>query len=88
MNPALAPTRGYLSIPVAGELFVGTESNLKFTNFIYPAEVTGGELRTFLHPSINGADFMEALGGDQYLRTDHSDQYSFVMGDGLGNRVS
>jgi len=71
MNPALAPTRGYLSIPVAGEVFLGTESNLKFTNFIYPAlENSDGKLRTFLHPSINGADFLETLGGDQYLRTD------------------
>lgn len=70
MNPALAPTRGYLSIPIAGEVYVGTESNLKFTNFIYPSLTTGGNLRTFLHPSINGDDFIESLGGDQFLRTD------------------
>lgn len=70
MNPALAPTRGYLSLPVAGELFVGTESNLQFTNFIYPAVETNGPLVTFLHPSVDGAEFLEALNGDQYLRTD------------------
>jgi len=71
MNPALAPTRGYLSIPIAGELYLGTESNLKFTNFMFPAvEGSGGKLITFLHPSVNGADFVENLGGDQYLRTD------------------
>lgn len=69
MNPALAPTRGYLSIPVAGEVFLGTESNLKFTNFIYPSLVQGGKLRTFLHPSIDGGDFLETLSGDQFLRT-------------------
>jgi len=70
MNPALAPTRGYLSIPVAGELFVGTESNLKLTNFIFPAlEGSDGLPMTFLSPSINGADFVESLGGDQFLRT-------------------
>lgn len=71
MNPALAPTRGYLSIPVAGELFVGTESNIKLTNFIYPAiSTSGGKPITFLNQSINAADFMESLGGDQFLRTD------------------
>jgi hypothetical protein len=70
LNPALAPTRGYLSLPVAGEVFVGLESNLKLPNFIYPAnETSGGKLRTFLHPSISGAEFLESLGGDQYLRT-------------------
>ena len=70
MNPALAPTRGYLSIPVAGELFLGLESNLKLPNFLYPAlPGSDGQLRTFLHPSISGADFLESLGGDQFLNT-------------------
>ena len=70
MNPALAPTRGYLSLPVLGELYVGTESNLKLTNFLYPS-ITGpdGKPITFLDRSINGADFLETLGGDQFLRT-------------------
>ncbi|HET9570207.1 MAG TPA: DUF5723 family protein [Bacteroidales bacterium] len=71
MNPALAPTRGYLSIPVAGELYIGTESNIKLTNFIYPATSTsGGKPVTFLNRSVNSADFMESLEGDQFLRTD------------------
>jgi hypothetical protein len=71
MNPALAPTRGYLSIPVAGEIFVNTESNIKLTNFIYPAiSTSGGKPITFLNESVNGADFMESLGGDQFLKTD------------------
>jgi len=71
MNPALAPTRGYFSLPVLGELYVGTESNLKLTNFIYPAIATsGGKPITFLNETINSSDFMESLGGDQFLRTD------------------
>lgn len=71
MNPALAPVRGYLSIPVLGEVFLGTESNLKFTNFMFPAIAgSDGKLITFLHPSINGDDFVESLSGDQFLRTD------------------
>jgi hypothetical protein len=70
MNPALAPTRGYLSIPALGELYVGLESNLKLPNFIYPAiPSSDGKPITFLNSSINGADFLETLGGDQFLKT-------------------
>lgn len=71
MNPALAPIRGYLSIPVAGEFSMGNESNLQFTNFIYPAnEHSDGLPVTFLHPSVSGADFIQSINSDQYLRTD------------------
>lgn len=71
MNPALAPTRGYLSIPVAGEVFLNTESNIKLTNFLYPAIPTsGGKPITFLDKSVNSVDFLKSLGGDQFLRMD------------------
>lgn len=70
MNPALAPTRGYLSVPVAGEVFLNTESNLKLTNFLYPAVTPGGKMLTFLDKSIDSEDFLNSLGGDQYLKMD------------------
>jgi len=71
MNPALSPTRGYLSIPVLGEFSLGTESNWQFTNLIYPAiESTNGQQRTFLHPTVSGAEFLQNINSDQYLRTD------------------
>lgn len=67
MNPALAPTRGYLSVPIAGEVFLNTESNLQLTKFLYPALTTGGKMRTFLDRSIKAEDFLNTLAGDQYL---------------------
>ncbi|MDP4276087.1 MAG: DUF5723 family protein [Bacteroidota bacterium] len=69
MNPALTPTRGYISLPVAGELSLGIESNMQFTNFIYPSN-DGNELVTFLHPDISTSDFLSKLSPVNYLRTD------------------
>jgi hypothetical protein len=71
MNPALVPSRGYLALPAVGELYLGTESNLKFSNYIYPANSeSNGKLRTFLHPTVDGTSFLEAIQDDQFLKTD------------------
>jgi hypothetical protein len=71
LNPSLAPSRGYFDIPGLGEFYLNNESNLKFTNFIYPAnDASEGKLRTFLHPSINADEFLQTLNGDQYMRLD------------------
>lgn len=69
LNPALSPVRGYFSLPVAGELYVGLESNMKFTNFIYPPE-NGGELLTFMHEDVDANTFLSQLSLNNYLRTD------------------
>jgi len=69
MNPALAPNRGYLSLPLVGEFSLGVESNLQFTNFIYPPD-GDGELLTFLDKSISANDFLSQLSPNNYLRTD------------------
>ena len=71
MNPALAPVRGYFSFPVAGAFYLGNESNIAFTNFIYPAnETSEGMLRTFMHPSIDANEFLATLKEDQYMNVD------------------
>lgn len=69
MNPALVPVRGYLSFPVVGAFSLGVESNMQFTNFIYPPE-DEGELMTFMHSSVPAADFLSKLSPNNYLRTD------------------
>lgn len=69
MNPALVPARGYLSAPVVGAFSLGTESNMRFTNFIYPSE-GDGELLTFLNESVPVNDFLSQLSPNNYLRTD------------------
>jgi len=69
MNPALAPTNGYFSLPIAGELSLGVESNMQFTNFIYPG-ANGGELLTFLHPDVDATDFLSRLEPVNFMRMD------------------
>ena len=36
MNPALAPERSFISVPVLGNLSLGLESDLGLSNFLYP----------------------------------------------------
>jgi len=69
MNPALAPARGYVSLPVLGSLSMATESNMLYTNFFYPSE-TGSELVTFLHPDIDATEFLSKLDPVNYMRMD------------------
>lgn len=69
LNPALNPTIGYFSLPVAGAFYLGTESNMKFTNFIYPP-TNGGELLTFMHEDVDASTFLSELSSNNYLRTD------------------
>lgn len=70
MNPALVPVRGYASLPVLGEFSLGFESNMKYTDFIYPALTTGGELRTFLHSTVDAEEFLSKLKPVNYFRMD------------------
>ena len=35
MNPALAPERSFISVPVLGNLSLGLESDLGLSNFLY-----------------------------------------------------
>ena len=58
MNPAFAPRSNYFQIPAVGNLGTGVLSNLDIPTFLYPS---GGELLTFLHPSISVEQFGKAL---------------------------
>jgi hypothetical protein len=69
LNPALNPVKGYISLPVAGEFYLGLESNMKFTNFVYPP-AGGGELLTFMHKDVDANAFLSQLSLNNYLRTD------------------
>lgn len=70
MNPALVPVRGYISLPVVGAFSLGFESNMQFTDFIYPAETKGGKLRSFLNETIDGNDFLSRMDPVNYFRMD------------------
>ena len=65
MNPAFAPTKGYVAIPVLGNLNMSMQGNLHLDALLFPnpeyGVVKGAEkTATFMHPAIS-AD--EALSG-------------------------
>jgi hypothetical protein len=50
-NPALSPSMGYINFPALGNFYVGLESNLKLSKFLYPLD--NGELGTYLHEDVD-----------------------------------
>ena len=60
MNAALAPTRGYIQIPVIGGFGLGFSDNyFSVSNFIYQKD---GGLCTFLNNSVSADEFLGKLG--------------------------
>ena len=60
MNAALAPTRGYIKIPLAGGLGVNLGNNyLSVNNFFYQRN---NKLYTFLYSGVSAEDFLGKLG--------------------------
>jgi Family of unknown function (DUF5723) len=68
MNPALVPARGYVSLPVAGEFSMGFESNMQFSNLIYPSSTEGGKPQLFLNESVDANEFLSKLDPVNYFR--------------------
>lgn len=66
LNPALVPARGYFSYPVIGSTVIELQSNLGFTNFIFP-DPNGGPLLTFMHPSVTPDQFLSQLQDNNYI---------------------
>ena len=58
MNPAMAPERGFVAMPVLANLSVGAEGNLGLSTFLYPTE-TG--LTTFLSPRVSNETFLDNI---------------------------
>lgn len=73
MNPALAPTRGYVSFPMLGGLSVGVNNNfLSIENMLYPTK--NGQLVTFLHKSVDRNNFLKRLPRNNALEMSVSEQ--------------
>ncbi len=59
MNPALAPTRGYIALPVMSGIGVSVNSNfLSVDNLLYKRD---GKVVTFLHGSVGANDFLRKM---------------------------
>ena len=80
MNPALSPTRGYLALPVVGDLYTSLETNfLSADNLFYPNEEGNGVV-TFMHQSVSAEEFLNKLSDINYLEFGLNDQII-----GMGN---
>lgn len=66
-NPAFAPTRGFVSMPLLGNISVGLESNLALSDFLYPTK--GGKLSLFIDDSVTSQEFLGKLDDDNALNT-------------------
>lgn len=58
LNPAFSGERNYVSIPVLGNINIGTQGNIGLGHFLYPQN---GQLTTFMNSSINGQSFLDGL---------------------------
>ena len=59
MNPALAPTRGYINVPMLGGLSLGVNNNfLSIDNLLYPTE---NGLVPFLNKAVDRNKFLNRL---------------------------
>lgn len=72
MNPALAPTRGYIMFPTIGGIGVGVNNNfMSLNNFLYPTE-NGTVL--FLNKAVDKNKFLDKLPANNIIDLDTSVQ--------------
>ncbi len=67
MNPALAPERGYVAMPVLGNLGIGTQANIGVNTLIY--KKPDGQLPTFMNKSVSSSEFLGNLSKTNKLLT-------------------
>lgn len=80
LNPALSPSRGYISIPVVGGLYTSLESNfLSANNFFYPNGERSGVV-TYMHKSVSAEEFLAKLPEQNSIELGLNDQI-FSMGN-------
>lgn len=61
LNPAFASERNYFSMPILGNLNVGTQANVGVSDFLYPYRTANGELTTFMNESVSSEEFLDGL---------------------------
>ena len=66
-NPAFAPLRGYVNIPVLGGVQVNMAGNIALDNIFYPRD---GKLVTLLDSSVSAAEVLGNLKTDNLLGAD------------------
>lgn len=59
LNPAMAPERGFFSMPILGNMMIGVNGNVGISNFLYP--YGDGQLTTFMSGSVSADEFLGKL---------------------------
>ena len=59
LNPAFAPERPFVALPLLGNIGMGVESNMGLSTFLYPT--SDGKLTTFLNKSVGDDQFLNNL---------------------------
>lgn len=66
LNAASAPQYGYFSLPIMSGINMGLSSNTGVSTFLYP--YNNNKFVTFLHPSVDGQQFMNKLDPTTFFR--------------------
>ncbi len=61
LNPAFAPERNYVSMPVLANLDIALFSNVGVNTFLYPTTKPGYKLTTFMSPDVAASEFLGKL---------------------------
>ncbi len=71
LNPAFIGERNYISIPMLGNINVGTSSNVGLTDFVYKYDDPNGEynLTTFMNSSVGREEFLGKLKTNNLINT-------------------
>jgi len=71
LNPAFMGERNYISIPMLGNMNMGTSSNVGLTNFIYKFNDPTGkrDLTTFMNSSVGRDEFLGGLKTNNRINT-------------------
>lgn len=65
LNPAMESDKAYVSVPVLGNINIGTRGNIGLGNFLYPT--ANGGLTTFMNSSVSAQEFLDGLNTNNRL---------------------
>ena len=84
LNPAFAPERPFVALPLLGNIGIGVESNMGLSTFLYPT--SDGKLTTFLNKSVGDDQFLNNLKSNE--RSDKHISISAVLDANLSGHLS
>ena len=70
LNPALSSTRNHVSLPIFGGMQVTTMGNVGLGDFMFDSPYESDKLVTFMHQSVDAADFLGGLEDENVIRMD------------------